>query len=174
MNSVIKYGVIIGVVGIAMQAILYSISVKLMLGDGSVVAALIALGLYIYFGLKARKDNGGYFTFGEAFKSIMTMILIAGVLSSTFQAILYKVIDPSIEIEVKDKAVELTESIIDFFNVPEEQADEMLAQAEEQDYRMTWSSLIKNFLILSVGFGGILSLIIALSIKKRDPNSLDY
>ena len=174
MNSAIKYGVIIGVVGVGMQALLYILGREVLLGPLALISLLISFCLYIYFSLQARNDAGGFFTFGEAFKTILTMALISGVLNLSFQAILYNVIDPEIEVLIKEKAIEATESIIEAFDMDSEQAEQALAQAEDNDYGMSVANLLKGFFIYYLGIGGVLSLILAAIIKKSDPRSLNY
>lgn len=174
MNTAIKYGVIIGVVGVAIQAVSYVLGIDFMLDTGNTLGIVIALGLYVFFAIKYRSDVGGYINFGDAFQAIMTMALISGVLNLAFQGILYNVIDPSIEVIVKERMIEQTEAMLERFDLPAEQVDEAMANIEDQDFGMTIGNAIKGFLIMYVAIGGILSALLALIIKKKDPESLDY
>jgi len=71
MNSSVKYGVILGLVNSVLSGILYAMGLEVMMSPLAYIQIVVSIGLFVYFGIQCRKENGGYFTFGEAFKTII-------------------------------------------------------------------------------------------------------
>lgn len=173
MNSVAKYGVILGIIGIVLQMILYVMGPAAMVGTFYYVMQIITFGLFIYFGIQLRKENGGYFTFGEAFKGVYLMGVVFTVLIFAFSWVLYNVIEPDLASQISDAVIEQTVSMLEKFGTPQEQIDQTVLQLEEQDYGMELGNMLKG-LGMFLGGGLIGAAIVAAIVKKRKPEELSF
>ena len=167
MNSLIKYGVIIGVISIVITAITYAAGPS-MFFPMTLLMFPIGIAMYVYFGIQARKANGGYFTFGEAFKSLYMMGIIATLLSTVFGYVLFGIVDPNF---FMDAQTEMAYMIGGFFGQDRDAMDAAL-EAQEPQLFTVGQALIQ--FIQTCVIGAIGALIIGAIIKKQDPETADF
>jgi len=169
MNSAVKYGVALGVISIAIQIIMYAI------GDATNawIPSVIGIGAFIYFCVLIRKDVGGYITFGEAFKAFLVMGLIGAVIQTVYTYVFYNFIDPDLAITIKEQTIEMTESTLENFNVPQEDIDTQIDELREKDF-FSVSQILQGFALANLPIALIGSAILAAIFKKSDPKNLDY
>ncbi|MFT5617184.1 MAG: hypothetical protein ACI85I_000400 [Arenicella sp.] len=167
MNGAVKHGLIIGLIGIAFTTLTYLMGPEAASGPLSYVVFAVTIGLLVYFGIQGRKDNGGYFSFGEAFKYVFITAIVGTVISFVFQYVLYGIIDPSYYTQVGEMALEKIGEMYESMGMDQEQIDAAMEQAKGS---MGYS--IKNVLI---GLGGtsvfyaVVAAIIGAIIKKQNP-----
>lgn len=169
-NHAIKSGLIVGVISIVLTLLAYIV-------DSSMLAAwwfgltvfVLLLVLVSYFGRQHREEIGGFMPFGKAWVYSMQLFIVAGIIGTIFNILLYNVIDPELPAIVADKAVENAESMMSGFGMPEDQMDEALdkTRADTID-RFTVTGSLIGFL-WGLIFYAILSLITGLIIKKNEP-----
>lgn len=96
MQSKIKYGVILGLVQAASGLLLYILGAEAMLKVSwlDYVFGFGGICLTLYFGIRLRRKQGGYFTYGQAFGNLMTLSTIEVGLNMIIMLLLYQVIDP--------------------------------------------------------------------------------
>lgn len=96
MSSKINYGIILGLISAASGIVFYSLGPESMIDSSwiSYIFMALGIGLTIYFGTKLRDENGGYFTFGQAYGSLMIMSIVAALISGVVSFVLYTIIDP--------------------------------------------------------------------------------
>lgn len=174
MNSAIKYGAIMGLVGVGYSTVLYMLGPEVMMGSMSYVGLVITIGLFVYFGFQLRKDNGGFITFGEAFKGAFVMILVSGAINIMFSALLFNVIDPELADVVKQLTIERMESMFESFNMDQEAIDQAMIGLEEQDFGMGLKNAAIGFFVNYGAFGAIGALILAAIVKKQDPQNMNF
>ncbi len=92
------YGVIIGLFSFSVELFPYIFGLDAMINIAwvSVLITVFTVALVIYLGVRLRKQNGGYFTFNEAYQNLMVMAAIAVGVSAIFAVLLYQVIDPDL------------------------------------------------------------------------------
>lgn len=172
MNGAVKHGLIIGVISIVVTTITYLMGPDAFSGPLSYAMIPITIGLYVYFGIQGRKENGGYFTFGEAFKYIFTMGVVSTILSMVYQYVLFGIIDPDFYVQVGEAALEKTVGVYEAMGMDQSQIDTAMDQAREG-----LGYTIKNVLIgfgFSLVIGAIGAAIIGAIIKKQNPEEANF
>jgi len=170
MNTSIKYGIIGGLIYVILQMGLYLVSPELMF-DLSSVAAFMVLLVIIFivcsvYAIRAkRKGLNGFITFKQAFTESFITVVVISVLLNVFNFVLYAVIDPSLEEQLREFTMNSVAQWMD--GVPDEQFDEIMAEMEDQDLISPLSTLggIIQFII----YGSIIGAITSLIMRKEDP-----
>lgn len=166
MNKTLTYGLIIGVVMVAIAFAQYSTAGA----AGGLMWTLLGfaagIGLLVYFGLKLRAGNGGFASFGKMFGWLMVMTIVSSVLQYIFIIIYMSTAGASAMSEASDAmsdAMNRSE-----MTVEEQQAADMVAGAMETG----GGALIIGGLIVAFFIGlvimAVINLILAAIIKK-DP-----
>ena len=171
-DHAIKYGVILGLVGIILTVLLYIVNpamlVNMWLG---LFFLLLYLGLLIYAGIDYRNQIGGLIPFGKAFQHGFLTLVIAGIIGTIFNWLLYSVIDPGVVDVLVDQSVENARSMMERFGAPEEAMEEGLEKARADTIdRFTTVGILKGFL-WSLIFYAIAALISGAIVKRKPPES---
>ena len=126
-NHALKWGLIIGAIGIILSMMFYIIDETLMVkwwfGLSMIVLNII---LIVYAGTQYRSALGGYMSFNQAFSLVFLTLVVAGIISSLFSLVLYKVIDPELPERMVQAAMEQQEQMMTNFGMPADQMDEAL------------------------------------------------
>lgn len=171
MNShAIKSGVMLSVISIVLTLLFYLVDPTLLakwwLGIGIFVIMLV---LVVYFGSQHRKDIGGFMTFGQGWVYSFQLFVVAGLIGTIFNILLYNVIDPELPEIVGEEILAAQEAMMSNFGMPEDQLEEALEKAREDAYdRFTISGSLIGFLWGLIVYA-ILSLITGAIIKKKEP-----
>jgi hypothetical protein len=170
MNNVVKNGLILGGLSTVFLFVVYMVDITT-LGNKEVIipSLIISIGLYFFFAFQMRKEQGGFMTFKQAFMAVFMMLMVAGVVSTTFKTLLYNVIDTEIAEDVKRSTIEQTESIYESFGIADkEESIQALADLEEKDFSMTPTNIGIELGVIVV-FNLIFALIIGVIVKKNPP-----
>ncbi len=166
----IKSGVTIGIISIVVSLLLYII-------DSSLLASMwVGISIFVliiflvsYFGIQHRKEIGGYLDFGNAWIYSIQVFVVAGIIGTLFNILLYNVVDPDLPEIIAEQAVENAESMMQRFGMPEDQMDEALEKARTDTLdRLTVVGSLKGFLWALI-FYAVFSVITGLIIKKKEP-----
>ena len=107
--------------------------------------------------------------FGKAWMYSFQLFVVAGIIGTIFNILLYNVIDPELPEMIANQAVENTESMMERFGMPEDQLDEALEKTREDTLnRFTVTGSLVGFLWGLVMYA-IFSLITGAIIKKAEP-----
>ncbi len=166
----IRSGLILGAISIIILLLLYLVNASLManmwVGFGLIGLSLV---LVIVFGLNYRKQIGGFIKFKNAFIFSMVLLVISGLVSQTFNYVLFNFIDPELVEVVTDAAIENTESIMERFGAAQDDIDEALERTEEQmATQYTIGGVAKGY-FYSLFFYLIIALIAGAIVKKSSP-----
>lgn len=159
-KSAVTSGIYIGIVLILISVIYYVSGNIFAKSNQWVGYAVMILGV-IYAQINYRKALGGFMTYGQALVIGVLAMLIASVLSGIYAYLLYKIIDPSLQEQLR---LFTEEQIVKQGRVPEEQID----MAVE-----TMTKFQKPIMLLIFGiFGGtfvglIISLISSIFTQKK-------
>lgn len=174
MNEIIKknginYGIISGVIGILVTAIMYAVDLSLFV---NVWVGLGVLLIYIIIGCmllsKTKKDLKGIFSFKEAFTTYFISALIGIVLSTLFSFLLFNVIDTEAREKVSELLIKSQVEMLEKFNTPASAINETVAKLEENS-QYSAKGLFWGFLQSLVG-SIIFGLILAAIFKSKSPN----
>lgn len=165
----IKYGLFSAFVLFVWMIIEYTLLIPNFHEVGQYIGILSALipVLGIFFGIKERRDkvNFGYISFKDAFKTGIVITFIIGVMIVVFTYVYYEYINPDF---VNYLSAETEKKLIQQ-NVSRE---EINAALEIVRYQFSFSvQIIQQLLFVFVG-GTIISIIIAMILKKHQRRTL--
>ncbi len=166
-----QWGLPLGLVNAAVYGLAYALDTEWLVSF-SLGLGLIALngGVFIWALVTTRKSFGGYAEFRDLWGVWLGAALGLVLVTTTFNVLLYKVIDPTlseqIQVLAQEKAVEMMESM----GTPQEDVDKALARMEEQKGEDPFSPmrLLMSFfgsLLVHVVLGAIFAAIF----KKNKP-----
>ena len=167
-------GLILGIVSVVLTFLIYFISPESLasFSTGMVILAIF-LGALIFLGIQYRKSIGGFMDFGTGFKFAFIALIVAGLIGLVGNFLLYNVVDPELPGVLVEAQLETTMAMMERFGAADAMTSEQMDEIRK--------SAASNFTLLGQlkGFGfalifyGIVALIVAAIIKKRD-KSLDY
>ena len=118
---------------------------------------------------KSKSILGGFLTFKQAFSSYFITVAIGVMISTLITVIIFNFIDPSAADEVKKILVENIMGFMEGMGAPPEAIAESVDQIESQD-TFGLGTQIKS-LGQSLIFFAVIGLIVALIMKKTDPDA---
>lgn len=172
-RSAATFGVILGILGIAVSLIIYIIDVGLFANIWvGIVMLVVSLALVIYGGTQFRGESGGYLSFGKAFTYSFIVFAVGGLLGVTFNILLFNVIDPGAKEIVIDASLENAEKMAERFGATGDTLDQAMEDAEERTVdSYTPVGQIKGYFFALIIYA-IFSLISGAIIKRKEPESL--
>ena len=171
-DHAIKWGVIIGLVGIIYTVLLYIVDATLLVNMWLGLFVLVLfLGLVIYAGIDYRKQIGGLIPFGKAFQHGFLLLVIAGLIGTIFNFLLYTVIDPGVVDTLVDGSVENARSIAESFGAPPEALDDAMETARTDTIeRFTTKGIFTGYLWGLIAYA-VIALITGAIVKRNPPQS---
>ncbi|MES2827890.1 MAG: DUF4199 domain-containing protein [Bacteroidota bacterium] len=171
----IKNGLIIGGISVVLSLVMYFVDPLMAFTNWwiGLVLLVVFLALLVYSGQTIRKEVGGFWTFGEAFKSFLIMGLIITAISTVYNVVLMKVIDPDLPARAGAAIDENTRTMMAKFITDEDQLEEALAKSGSGQSKLEING--KNLVTgigVSLAMYGVLSLILAAIMKKNPPIKL--
>ncbi len=162
----LKYGVILGVIGIVFNLMLYfqdlhyQIDIKRLLLN--LVIGLLFIVVGSIFAMKEfKKSNGGFMSFGEGMKIGIGLALISSIIGIAFSFVLAEVIDP----DMQEKGIQYGISVMQEAGMTDEQIEQQIERQRNQNPFIN----IAFGLIISIVLGFIGALVPALAIRKDKP-----
>lgn len=128
-----QWGLPLGLLNAAIYGLVYSINTKLLVSL-SLGLGLIALngGVFIWALVQTRKSMGGYAEFRDLWGVWLGAALGLVLVTTAFNALLYKVIDPTLSQQVQVMAQEKALEVMESMGAPQEDVDKALARMEQQ------------------------------------------
>ncbi|EDM38667.1 hypothetical protein PBAL39_21380 [Pedobacter sp. BAL39] len=165
-------GVIIAIVTLVLSLVIHFIDPVLPYTSLLVqlFSFVVFIGLLVYAGTSIRKELGGFWTFGDAFKSFLIIALILAAVTTVYNVVLMTVIDPELPKKAAVAIEESQRSMMARFGATEEQIEEALAQGGnmEERLRITPKNVVTSFGV-GLAIYGIIALIMAAILKKNPP-----
>lgn len=155
---------------VILQMCVYLIDPTLLFSWNSVILFLVLLVVIfavccVYAVRTKRNGLGGFITFREAFKEAFISAIVISVLLNVFNYLLYAVIDPTLEEQLREFVMTSTASFME--SVPDEQFEEVMSELENQDFISVMGTFwgIIQFII----YGAIIGAITSAVMKREDP-----
>lgn len=170
-NEIIKrngitFGVIAGIISALITSTIYAIDLNLFV---SFWAGSISIFIYLVLGIvllsKTKKELNGIFVFKDAFTTYFIFAVIAILIGTTFNILLFNVIDPSAQDTLKEITLKNTVAMMEKFNSPAAAINEVIAKMKESNPFST-IELIKGS-ASSIVFSSIFGLIMAAFFKSK-------
>lgn len=168
----LKNGLILALVWLVIYSLLYFINPVMIFTNFWIPLLIwvILIVLLVMVGISTRKEVGGFWTFGQAFKSFLIISLILSFTSVIYSLVLVKVINPNYPTEAAAAIQDSQKAMMVKFGVPPEKIDEAIAKAGNPAEKLqpTLKNLTINFGV-SIAVFGVISLILAAILKKNEP-----
>lgn len=164
MNNQMKYGLILGLAGMAAMAISYMVGHRFFLTWGSWLAYITSAVVMYKAATSFRESEGGFMKFGTAFLTSWVPYIIGSLLVGLFTYTLFNVFDPSLNDSMKEIQMEALEQLSSFLGEDGiEQAQELIDSNENM---MTLGTTFLSWIFGMFFPGAIIALIVALITKR--------
>lgn len=166
-KNALNLGITLGIIGILVFLLIVVLEPGMILisvlGFAGLIAAII---LPIIFIRKERTLQGGFISFGDAFKLSFIGLLIGGLIGTVFQILYTQLIDPEFAERITAQTLEMSNSFMEG-NMDDEMREEILREAEADSLdRYTVSGMLQSFGLAAI-FYAVISLIFAAALKKN-------
>jgi len=171
LQSALKAGGILGVLGIILTQVVYIMDVTWMVSGtfrfGSLILSMILL---VYLGRTYRNnETDGFLSFKLSYQFSLIAFFVSYFISVFYSVLLFSVIDPELPEILTEAQLEQTEEMMRGFGAPESSIDETLEQLEQDlPEAFTLIGMLKSIWIVGI-MSLILSLITAAIIKRNKP-----
>jgi hypothetical protein len=170
-NEIIKrngvtFGVLTGIFSALITATIYAVDLNLFVSWWvGIVSILTYLVLGIILLSKTKKEMNGLFVFKDAFTTYFICAVIAIAIGTTFNILLFNIIDPSAQDTLKEITIKNAVAMMQKFNSPAAAINEMIVKMKENNpYSVV--ELLKGS-IFSMVFSAIIGLIMAAFFKSK-------
>jgi uncharacterized membrane protein (DUF485 family) len=170
-KSALTYGSYLGLISIALSVIIWAGGLMESMGlFGSAIIGLLSFVitfLLLLFFTKAyrNKELNGIISFKQAFQFAMLVILFSVIISTIYNYIFHTLIDPEYMKNLMAVMQQKTMDYMEKVGAPESQIDKTLEKFSE--IPTLWKTLRQGILFGVIG-GGILALIVAAIVKKKE------
>ncbi len=163
-----KFGPIIAAIGITYTLIAYLVDMRLMVNMwAGMTLWLINFVLLIISVRTAKKMMGGFISFKNAFSTFLLTYVLATLLSTGFNMILFGVVDTNAAEELQELTIETSVSFMENFGTPESEIEKQV-EAMEENNAFALVNQVQGF-FWGVIIYAILGLIVAAVMKKDKP-----
>lgn len=171
----LKYGFILAAVSLVLSFTLHFINPVMMYTNFALpfIVLIIFLVLLVFVGITIRREIGGFWTFGEAFKSFLIISLILALTAVLYNILLMKVVDPDLPAKAAAAIEESQRAMMTKFGMGNDEIDAALEKAGNMQEKLepTLKNSFTSFGV-SLAMYGFLSLILAAILKKKEPVNL--
>ena len=170
-NEVIKkngvtYGVMIGIASALVTATIYAIDLNLFTAWWiGILGIVISLTISIILLSKTKKDLNGVFPFKDAFTTYFIAAVIGILISTTFNIVLFNVVDPGAKDTLSEIMIKYTVGMMQKFGTPASAINETIAKMKESNPYSTFE-LLKGSVFAMV-ISAIFGLIFAAFFKSK-------
>ncbi len=164
----VNYGLALGAILGLTTTLIYVFNMELLtkwwLG---IILFLIAIGIGIVSVAKSKDILGGFISFKEAFTSYFITMATGLLISVIVGVLIFVVIDPEAAVELQERIIEITRSMLESFGTPEADINNAIAEMEgENSY--SFSNQLQGY-VFQLAFYSVFGLLVALIMKKNDP-----
>lgn len=170
----VMHGLLIGVVSVVLTIVFRLIDPMLQYTNWWLGFLLLAImiALLSVLGIDVRKKTGGYWSFGNAFKSLLIMSVLLVVFSTVCNFVIFKYVDPEMPSKVNSAMLGTTTTMLEKFGADQTKIDEGTKKFNDGEFEASLKPTLVNEL-KALGIGvviyAVISLIIAACIKKKPP-----
>jgi hypothetical protein len=170
-NEIIKrngitFGVLTGILSALITATIYAVDLNLFVSWG---VGVISISIYLVLGIvllsKTKKELKGIFLFKEAFTTYFICAVIAILIGTTFNILLFNVIDPSAQDTLKEITLKNTIAMMEKFNSPPAAINDVISKMKDSNPFST-IELLKGS-VSSIVFSSIFGLLMAAFFKSK-------
>jgi len=168
----IKYGVIAGVIMIAIISGIYAVNVDGLASMLPRVAYVVLIFAMIWGGITVRRQLGNYSGFGHAFLTVFIISFTATMMFDSFNYVLYTVVNPKIPAIIKARLIADSNEMAEKLGLNDEKREALLADLKNADYSYTTIVLFERY-ASSIIIGAIFSVVIGLFVNRPDARPVE-
>lgn len=161
-KSSITYGVYVGII-LILLSVVYYVTGNTFAKSAQWVSYAIMIAGVVWAQLGYKKAFGGTLTYGQAVGVGVLTMLFASILTSVYTYLLYDVIDPSLQEQMR---LFTEEQIVKQGNVPEEQIDMAIEMTNR--FQKPWIMAVMG--VLGGTFIGLIVSLITAIFTKKNPS----
>lgn len=176
-NIAIRWGIIGGII-MAIMAVLTYMFYEFFFGSFMVqiIYGLFSFGLMLFFpiwgGVAYKRSADAPITYVQAFIAVFTIFALVMLFSSVTSYIINHVIDPNYGVMLKEYVIKNTTSFMERQGMSDEQIEEAVKKNFNTDqFDFSLLNILKG-LGKGLAFGAVLSLIVAIFVRRPVGNSL--
>ncbi|GAA4091196.1 DUF4199 domain-containing protein [Mucilaginibacter panaciglaebae] len=174
----VRYGLLIGVISIVLSVVFRIIDPLMMFTNLwiQLLNGIIGIALIVILGIEIRKAIGGYWSFGEAFRGLMTMSVFILILTIFYGFVLFKFVDPDMPTKINDVSETVMSQRLAKMGMDQEKIDQTTKMFENGEFKAKLLPTLKNeatAFCFGLLFYVILNLIVAACIKKQRPITVE-
>jgi ABC-type siderophore export system fused ATPase/permease subunit len=131
----------------------------------------ISIGLICYFTIQLRNTHEAEpFNFKQTFIILLSMLMIATLVSTIWNIILFNVIDTELPKELSERILEETESTMEKWGAPDEVIKDTLKEMRDLPLQFKPAAQLLSWLKGGL-FMAILSVVCASFVKRKNPTN---
>jgi len=165
----INYGIYLGLILSSITIIAYAVSLDLFTKWWyGVILLLIVLVFGVVSSAKAKSILGGFISFKQAFSAYFIPVAVGVIISAGVSMLLFNVVDVEAAEVIKEKSIEAQVKMLEGFGATQSAIDQVVAEMETTNQFGVVSLL--QAIAGQLVFYSIIGLIVALIMKKKDPD----
>ena len=170
-SSSVNYGIYLALLLSAFTIIAYVLNIELLVNFWIMLLLLpiVAIVFGIVSTAKAKSLLGGFMSFKQAFSAYFITIAFGIIISSLVSIILFGFIDPEAATMLQEIGMEKVRGFMESMGAPESEIDKAMAEAAKED-TMSIGNQVMN-IAKGLIFYAVIGLIVALIMKKKDPDA---
>lgn len=163
-----RFGLIAAAISVGYTLLAYLVDITLMVNYFAGIGLwIVGLIIFILAVSRAKKQMGGFITFRDAFSTFILAYIIFALISTSFNILLFGVIDTAAAEEIRELTIEAQVELMENIGAPEDQIEENIQMLEEGNpYGI--GSLVQGF-FWGIVIYAIIGLIVAAIMKKNPP-----
>ncbi len=167
-KNAVPFGVALGLLSVLITGFIYVFDINLFLSGWVTFFKIIVYSAIIIVLLnKTKKELGGYMSFKEAFSTFFYAAVIGIVIATTFDIILFNLIDPSLKDSLKEITINFTVELLEKFKTPTTEIKKAVEEIKNTD-QFSILQQIKGLFTYFL-FAAIFGLIFSAIFKKDKP-----
>lgn len=166
----IKFGIISGIIGIAIILGVYLTDYKLFASSGiGIISIVISIIISILLFVQTKKKLNGQLTFKEGFTTYFIYTINSIAIVTLFNILLYNVIEPELKEKVTQIIIEKTAEMMKAFGGPSDVLKETIKELKNNDQFSPGKLIVGS--IWNLALSCIWGLILAAIFKSKTNNS---
>jgi len=171
-KNAINYGLILGVVLAFITTVIYAVKIELLtewwLG---IIMFFIAIAIGFVSVAKSKAILGGFMSFKQAFTSYFITMAVGLLINVVVGILIFVVIDPDAAAFLQERIIEMSRGMMERFGAPEAEIEKALADMEGKN-NYSFGSQLQAYLF-QLAFYSVFGLLVALIMRKNDPNAIE-
>jgi hypothetical protein len=168
-QTAINYGIYLGLILSSITVVAYAVSLDLFTKWWyGIILLLLVVVVGVISSAKAKGILGGFMSFKQAFSSYFIAVAVGVIISAGVSMLLFNVVDTEAAEIVKEKTIEAQVKMLEGFGAPKQAIDDAVTELRNTN-QFSVVSLLKAIAGQLVFFS-VIGLIVALIMKKKDPN----